>query len=68
MQFHFTPTHSSWLNQVENRFSKLQWDVIDRGIFTSVADLKRKIMRYPEILPMSENGFLHGCDSSGTAH
>jgi len=44
--FHFTPTYSSWLNQIESWFSKLQRDVIDRGIFTSVADLKRKIMRY----------------------
>ena len=44
--FHFTPTYSSWLNQVEIWFSKLQRDVIDRGIFTSVADLRRKIMRY----------------------
>jgi transposase len=43
---HFTPTYSSWLNQVEIWFSKLQRDVIDRGIFTSVADLKRKILRY----------------------
>jgi len=34
------------LNQVESWFSKLQRDVIDRGIFTSVADLKRKILRY----------------------
>lgn len=44
--FHFTPTYSSWLNQVESWFSKLQRDVIDRGIFTSVADLRRKILRY----------------------
>jgi len=43
---HFTPTYSSWLNQVESWFSKLQRDVIDRGIFTSVGDLKRKILRY----------------------
>lgn len=43
---HFMPTYSSWLNQVESWFSKLQRDVIDRGIFTSVADLKRKILRY----------------------
>jgi transposase len=43
---HFTPTYSSWLNQVESWFSKLQRDVIDRGVFTSVADLDRKIMRY----------------------
>lgn len=44
--FHFTPTYSSWLNQVEIWFSKLQRDVIDRGIFTSVSDLRKKIMRY----------------------
>jgi transposase len=42
----FTPTYSSRLNQVESWFSRLQRDVIDRGIFTSVADLKRKILRY----------------------
>jgi len=46
VEFHFTPTYSSWLNQVEIWFSKLQRDVLDRGIFTSVADLRRKIMRY----------------------
>jgi transposase len=46
LTLHFTPTYSSWLNQVESWFSKLQRDVIDRGIFTSVADLKRKILRY----------------------
>lgn len=46
VEFHFTPTYSSWLNQVEIWFSKLQREVIDRGIFTSVADLQRKILRY----------------------
>jgi len=46
VNLHFTPTYSSWLNQVECWFSKLQRDVIDRGIFTSVADLRRKILRY----------------------
>ena len=46
VKLHFTPTYSSWLNQVEIWFSKIQCDVIDRGIFTSVADLKRKLMRY----------------------
>lgn len=43
---HYTPTYSSWLNQVENWFSRIQRDVIDRGIFTSVKDLDRKLMRY----------------------
>ena len=46
VKLHFTPTYSSWLNQVESWFSKLQRDVIDRGIFTSVKDLSRKLMRY----------------------
>jgi len=46
VRLHFTPTYSSWLNQVEIWFSKIQRDVIERGIFTSVADLKNKLMRY----------------------
>ena len=46
VKFHFTPTYSSWLNQVEIWFSKLQRDVIIRGVFTSVRDLDRKILRY----------------------
>jgi transposase len=46
VKLHFTPTYSSWLNQVEIWFSKIQRDVIERGIFTSVADLRRKLMRY----------------------
>jgi transposase len=43
---HYTPTYSSWLNQVETWFSKIQRDIITRGVFTSKADLKRKIMKY----------------------
>jgi transposase len=46
VRVHFTPTYSSWLNQVENWFSRIQRDVISRGIFTSVKDLDRKLMRY----------------------
>lgn len=46
VRFHFTPTYSSWLNQVELWFAKIQRDVIDRGVFTSVADLARKLRRY----------------------
>jgi hypothetical protein len=34
------------LNQVELRFSKIERDVIARGVFTSLADLKRKLMKY----------------------
>lgn len=46
VHLHFTPTYSSWLNQVELWFSKIERDVIARGVFTSVSDLKRKLMRY----------------------
>ena len=46
VRFHFTPTYSSWLNQVELWFAKIQRDVISRGVFTSVNDLSRKLMKY----------------------
>src|SRR5271166_813504 len=46
LHLHYTPTYSSWLNQVENWFAKLERDVIARGIFTSVSDLARKLRRY----------------------
>jgi transposase len=46
VRFHFTPTYSSWLNQVEIWFAKIERDVIARGVFTSVADLGRKIRKY----------------------
>lgn len=46
VRFHFTPTYSSWLNQVELWFAKIQRDLLARGIFTSVADLGRKIRKY----------------------
>jgi transposase len=48
VHLHFTPTYSSWLNQVELWFSKIERDLIARGIFTSKRDLARKIMRYIE--------------------
>ena len=46
VQLHFTPTYSSWLNQIELWFAKIERDLLARGIFTSVADLARKIRRY----------------------
>lgn len=46
VHLHFTPTYSSWLNEIEIWFSKIERDLIARGIFSAVADLRRKIMRY----------------------
>ena len=41
VRLHFTPTYSSWLNQVELWFSQIERDLLARGIFTSVADVAR---------------------------
>jgi transposase len=46
VKLHFTPTYSSWLNQVEIWFGRIEREVIARGVFTSVKDLSRKLMRY----------------------
>ena len=44
--FHFTPTSGSWLNAVENFFSKMTRQRIRRGVFRSIADLQAAINRY----------------------
>ena len=44
--FHFTPKHSSWLNQIESWFSILIRKVIRRGNFLSVDDLCQKINNF----------------------
>src|SRR6202171_2997257 len=41
--FHFTPTSSSWLNQVERFFALITERMIRRGTFRSVEDLARAI-------------------------
>jgi transposase len=38
VRFHFTPTYSSWLNQVEIWFARIERDVIARGVFTYSAN------------------------------
>src|SRR5437762_11903744 len=46
VHLHFTPTYSSWLNQVELWFGRIERDLLARGVFTSVKDLARQIRRY----------------------
>lgn len=41
------PTYLSWLYQVERCFSKIQRDVIARGIFPSTKDLDKNHAPYP---------------------
>ena len=57
VRFHFTPTYSSWLNQIEIWFAKIQRDVIARGVFTSVADTSRKLMKYIQAYAKSARPF-----------
>jgi len=46
---HFTPTGSSWINQIERWFAKLTEECIRRGSYKSVRELKRAIEEYIEV-------------------
>jgi hypothetical protein len=46
--FHYTPKHASWMNQIEIWLSILVRKVLKRGNFTSVDDLKRKVLAFIE--------------------
>lgn len=43
---HFTPTYSSWLNQVERWFGELTQKQIRRGVHRSVQELERAIQTF----------------------
>jgi transposase len=57
VQLHFTPTYSSWLNQVEIWFARIERDVIARGIFTSVSDLARKLRSTFRLIQLTPSRF-----------
>ena len=44
--FHYTPKHSSWLNQIEIWLSILVRKLLKRGSFTSVQDLEAKVLAF----------------------
>ncbi len=44
--FHYTPKHSSWLNQIEIWLSILVRKLLKRGNFTSVADLEAQVRAF----------------------
>jgi hypothetical protein len=44
--FHYTPKHSSWLNQIEIWLSILVRKLLRRGSFTSVADLEARVLAF----------------------
>lgn len=45
VRIHSTPTYASWINLVEIWLSKIQRDIISRGVSTSVRALARKLIR-----------------------
>ena len=46
IRFVYTPVHTSWLNQVEIWFSILVRRLLKRGNFTSIDDLKQRILDF----------------------
>jgi putative transposase len=48
IKLHFTPTHASWLNQIELWFSILSRKMLKRGIFNSTDELVANILDYIE--------------------
>jgi len=57
-QLHFTPTSSSWLNQVERWFAKITEQRIRRGVFKSVDELIVAIDDYIAINNRSPKPFV----------
>ena len=46
IRFMYTPKHTSWLNQIELWFSILVRRLLRRGTFTSVEDLRERILAF----------------------
>lgn len=49
IKLHFTPTYSSWLNQVEIWFNILTKDVVKGGVWQSSEQLASQLMEYVKI-------------------
>jgi putative transposase len=55
---HYTPTYSSWLNQVERWFGLITQRAIRRGSFSSVKDLVQKIDNFVQNYNRSNRPFV----------
>ncbi len=55
---HFTPTSSSWLNQVERWFAKITEQRIRRGNFTAVKQLEAAILDYIDLNNQNPSPFV----------
>jgi transposase len=54
IRIHFVPTYSDWVSQVEIWFSKIQRDVVSRGLCPSVKRFEGKLVRYIRLYSKSE--------------
>jgi len=48
VHFHFTPTHASWLNQIELWFSILTRQLLSKKDFKSADDLTKQLLKFIE--------------------
>jgi hypothetical protein len=55
---HFTPTYSSWLNQVERWFGLITQQAVRRGSFESVRQLISSIQRYVDQYNVHKRPFM----------
>lgn len=55
---HFTPTSSSWLNQVERWFAALTEKQLRRGVHRSTRELEQAIHRYLEVTNQAPKPFI----------
>lgn len=54
---HFTPTYSSWLNQIERWFGLLEQRQLQRGVHTSAVQLERAIYEFIDVTNESPKPF-----------
>jgi transposase len=55
---HFTPTYSSWINQIERWFAELQRRCLERGVFCSVEHLTTALQNWTEVWNSNTRPFL----------
>ena len=57
-QFHFTPTYSSWMNQVERWFQALTTKYLQRSVHHSVTELNEGITEWAEAWNKNSKSFI----------
>jgi transposase len=55
---HFTPTYSSWLNQVERWFALLEMKQLKRGAHGSTAELEKAVYEFIDVSNENPHPFI----------